>query len=205
MPGENGLLKHFARPEGLMGAVTGRLMASHRVNYDRNLWAVIILDPRPGDRVLEIGFGPGLGLELFAGLVGKGVVCGLDQSAQMIGQATRRNKRAVEQGRMRLFQTPVDDLPDFGCKFNKVLAVNSYQFWDNGVEGLKGLRGWMEPGGVIALLYQPMLKGDSQAEAKRFVEVCSADLPAAGFGVVRAHEKEIKSRPSVCVTAVNEA
>ena len=193
MPAEKGMLKYFGQPQGLIGALAGRIMAMNRMNYDRNLWAVIILDPRPGDRVLEVGFGPGLGLELFAGLVGKGVVCGLDQSPQMLGQATRRNKRAVEQGRVRLFQAPVDDLPDFGCKFNKVLAVNSYQFWDNGVEGLRGLRGCMDSGGIIALLAQPMLTDESQTEAGRFIEDCSADLAAAGFGSVRVHEKRHKA------------
>lgn len=201
MPAEKGLLKYFARPNGLAGALTGRMMAGRRMNHQRNLWAVMLLDPRPGDRVLEVGFGPGMCLELFAGLVGTGVVCGVDPSAVMLAQAERRNRRAVEQGRVRLFEGAADNLPDMGMSFNKVAVVNSYQFWGNGPEGLANLKQYMEPGGAIAIVAQPMLTGDAAGEQRRLSQMISNDVSEAGFVGVQLHDKDIKPNPAICVIA----
>lgn len=204
MSGINGPLKYFAKPKGWIGAVTGGMMATNRMNHQRNLWAVMLLDPRPGDRVLEVGFGPGVCLELFAGLVGKGIVCGLDTSPLMHRLATRRNKRAVAQGRVRLFEASVNDIPDFNCEFDKICVVNSNQLRDYGVDGLENLRGCMASGGAIAVVAQPMLTEDHHARSRRFAGDFPRELATAGFSNVQVHEKEIKPYPAICITAANQ-
>lgn len=61
--------------------------AEHRAR-DRGLE---LLDPRPGERVLEIGAGTGRALVAVANAVGpSGVVCGLDRSAGMLRLARQR-------------------------------------------------------------------------------------------------------------------
>jgi hypothetical protein len=52
-----------ARPggfDGVAGRVAARVMA--RLNADMERAALDALDPRPGDRVLVVGFGPGVGV-----------------------------------------------------------------------------------------------------------------------------------------------
>jgi hypothetical protein len=44
----------------LLGRAAGLLMAHRSSNHKRNAWAVSLLEVRPDDRVLEIGFVPGL-------------------------------------------------------------------------------------------------------------------------------------------------
>src|SRR5437899_9533240 len=50
--------RQLRRPRGLFGRVIGRGLA--RRNKEANDWTVSLLDIQPTDRVLEIGFGPGL-------------------------------------------------------------------------------------------------------------------------------------------------
>src|SRR5258708_17942437 len=47
-------------PRGAAGSVTGWVFAHRPSNRQRNGWVVSLLDVQPAERVLEIGFGPGL-------------------------------------------------------------------------------------------------------------------------------------------------
>jgi ubiquinone/menaquinone biosynthesis C-methylase UbiE len=87
-------------------------------------------DPRPGETVLELGFGPGWGLRTIAARTRGAKVFGVDQSARMVKQATRMNEVAVSRGRMVLVQGPFSPLPWIDEMFDKVLLVNAVYFFD---------------------------------------------------------------------------
>ena len=89
----------FARPTGLSGRVVGWIMASRASNRRRNVWTVSLLDVQRHDRVLEIGFGPGIAVREISRLAAEGYVCGLDHSEEMLRKATRRNAAAIRTGR----------------------------------------------------------------------------------------------------------
>ena len=68
--------------------MAGWVMAHRVSNRRRNAWVVSLLDVRPGDRVLEIGFGPGLALAELSRRVGPtGRVYGIDHSEVMLRHA----------------------------------------------------------------------------------------------------------------------
>jgi SAM-dependent methyltransferase len=85
----------FGRPTGLSGHGGGLLMAHRSSNRRRNAWAVSLLDVRPDDCVLEIGFGPGLAIRELARLATEGHVCGIDHSELMLPRARRLNIEAI--------------------------------------------------------------------------------------------------------------
>src|SRR5215469_10143360 len=94
-------------PRGAAGSVAGWEFAHRPSNRQRNAWVVSLLDVRPADNVLEIGFGPGVAV---AELVraGAGHVYGLDHSGVMLRQASRRNAAAIRAGRVTLVRASVD-------------------------------------------------------------------------------------------------
>ena len=109
----------FARPTGLSGRVAGWIMASRASNRRRNVWTVSLLDVQRNDRVLEIGFGPGIAVREVSRLAVEGYVCGLDHSDEMLRQATRRNAAAIRMGRIDLRLGSVDCLPVFADRSTK--------------------------------------------------------------------------------------
>jgi ubiquinone/menaquinone biosynthesis C-methylase UbiE len=115
-------------------------MAHRPSNLERNEWAISLLNLQPSDRVLEIGFGPGVAIQKMNELVSDGLIWGIDHSEVMFRQASNRNERAISTGRVRLTLASVTQLPFFGDPFDKILDVNSFQFWDNKIDVLKQLR-----------------------------------------------------------------
>src|SRR5262245_42676237 len=115
----------FGRPRGFWGPMVGWIMAARSSNRRRNIWAVSLLDIQLRDRILEIGFGPGLAIQEISRFALEGYVCGLDHSARMLHQATRRNAAAIRDGRVDLRLGRVESLPAFAAPFDKILAINT--------------------------------------------------------------------------------
>ncbi len=119
--------------------------------------AVAELDPRPGDRVLEVGCGRGVAGELVLDrLAGHGTYVGVDRSANAIAAATARLSAHVARGTARLVVTPLADAePDLG-PFTTALAVNVNAFWTGPAQReLQALDTLVEPGGRLVLAYEP--------------------------------------------------
>jgi SAM-dependent methyltransferase len=198
------VVRQFHRPHGPGGHLVGWVMAHRSSNTLRSRWAVSLLDVQPADRVLEVGFGPGIAIRELARLAAKGRVLGVDHSAVMVRQASRRNAPAVRAGRVDLRHASVEALPDFGFQVDKILAVNSMGFWKDRDARLRELRGMLTPGGKIAIASQPRCPGATRETSARAASEIEAALRAAGFG--RAHVETLDLDPPVaCVIAVNDA
>jgi SAM-dependent methyltransferase len=176
------LARQAGHPRGIAGRVVGWMMAHRRSNRQRNRWVVSLLDVRPADRVLEIGFGPGVAIAALADRATRGQVYGIDHSEVMVRSASRRNAAAIRAGRVHLTQAPVDRLPSFDGPLDVILAVNSVGFWPDPVERLRDLHRLLRPGGRIALVSQPRRPGVTTAEAAAELQNL---LTHAGFTDIR--------------------
>jgi|SRR5438874_6910119 len=198
-----GLVRQFGHPRGLPGRVVGGVMAHRSSNRRRNLWAVSLLDVQAADRVLEVGFGPGVAIDELARLAHHGAVYGIDHSDVMIRQATKRNRAAVRAGLVDLRLGSVDDLPAFAEPLDKILAVNSVGFWPEPWERLKELRGLLRPDGQIAIASQPRCPGATRETSDRAAGEIKALLEEAGFSDTRVETLDLDP-PVVCVLGANE-
>lgn len=179
----------FRNPTGFWGHLVGRFMAQGNA-YEAG-WTVALLGLRPGQHVLEIGFGPGVALA-HAALVGPGVVHGLDASPTMVRDASARNAAAVRAGRVRLQQGDAAALPYENGAFDAAFAIHCLYFWAQPAAVLRELRRVLTPGGRLALTLLPKADWPTtrpRPPADLFTlyrsEEGAALLVAAGFQDVR--------------------
>jgi ubiquinone/menaquinone biosynthesis C-methylase UbiE len=151
-----GILRAFIENHAHPGGFVGMLAALHMIhdNRDANYWTVGLLDIKPTDHVLEIGFGPGLAIQKVAAIVSKGLVAGVDSSETMLKLAQKRNAASIAAGRVELKKGDVSALPYSSDSFDKALAVNVIYFMANPVADLQELHRVMKPGGRAALFLE---------------------------------------------------
>lgn len=147
------LMQMFGRPKGILGQLGGFILA--RTKHDFTQWVIDLLEIQPDEKVLEVGFGPGVGIEILATAVSTGYVAGVDYSQEMVKQARVRNEKAIETGLVQLQYGSVEKLPFANDTFDKALAINSMQVWSDAMVGLRSIWRVMKVGGKIALGFTP--------------------------------------------------
>lgn len=147
--GSDIMMRTFGRPSGVLGRLGGMILA--RTNRRYAAWVVDLLDVRQPDRVLEIGFGPGVAIQMLAARAA--YVAGVDPSAEMLRQATRRNAAAISDGRVELRRCSADDMPFVDGNFDKALAINSMQLWPDKLAGLREVSRVLRHDGQIAMAF----------------------------------------------------
>ena len=177
-------------------------MARRSSNRRRNAWAVSLLEVRPDDRVLEIGFGPGLAIRELSRIAHEGHVCGIDHSELMVRQARKRNADGIRRGVVDLRLGSVDALPAFDAPFDKILAVNALLFWSEPVARLAELRRLLRPGGLIAVAHQPRGPGATDETSAAKGREIAAALVRAGFSEVQIQTMRLKPAV-VCALGLN--
>jgi ubiquinone/menaquinone biosynthesis C-methylase UbiE len=130
----------------------GRLM--QRETAAVNEAAVELLELRPTDHVLEVGFGHGATIARVAAAVSGGFVAGVDPSEDMRRMAARLNRRAIEAGRVELRRGTVEALPYPNAAFEKALAVHTVYFWPNLGPPLQEIARVLKEGGRLVLAHR---------------------------------------------------
>jgi ubiquinone/menaquinone biosynthesis C-methylase UbiE len=173
--GDRILLRMFGRPKGLLGRIGGLILARFNRAFAEEI--VTLLDVRAAERVLEVGFGPGVAIELLAGAASMGKVAGIDPSTEMVEQASARNAAAIGTGAVDLRQGSVESMPFEDDSFDTALAINSMQVWPDKPAGLREIRRVLTGGGRLALGFTP----NSRQPRSGVTEL----LSAAGFEAAR--------------------
>jgi ubiquinone/menaquinone biosynthesis C-methylase UbiE len=149
----NLMTRQFSSPSGFFGKFIGNRMAKGNV-YDAR-WTVSLLDIQPHDRILEIGFGPGVSTQIASGRASKGFVAGIDHSQTMVQAASQRNAVAIRSGLMELKHGDVSALPYPDESFDTAFSLHSIYFWPNSVDCLKEIRRVLKPCGLLGITIQP--------------------------------------------------
>jgi cyclopropane fatty-acyl-phospholipid synthase-like methyltransferase len=193
------LVRQFSRPEGALGALAGWVMATRPSNRQRNAWAVERLEVAPGDRVLEIGCGPGIALAAILRRAAGGRVVGLDHSPVMVEQASRRNQEAIQQGLLQVRLGGLDQLSAIGGPFDKILAVNVIQFLPDKEAAVRALRDVTASGGRVAIAHQPRNRRANRGDALRAADELKQLLSSAGYSDIHVEELPLRPAPAICV------
>ncbi len=189
----------FGNPHGRWGKLAGLIMTYRTSNIERNIWAVDLLNIHFNDAVLELGYGPGIALTMISKNVSTGIIYGIDHSRIMYELASKRNRAVIDSGRMKLFLGPVSDLPAEIQRIDKVLDVNSFQFWKDPLHSLVSIRLRMNTGGSIAIVHQPRKPGSHEMDADDMGNTISLFLKQAGFHDLSLTKRIMKPVAAVCV------
>ena len=197
------LAKQFSQPKGFVGRLVGILM--NRVNQAGIDWTIELLEIGSREQVLEIGYGPGIGIQKVARIVTEGKVVGLELSETMKEQAQKLNAQSIKQGRVELLAGSAIAMPFDNHRFHKVFAVNVIYFWEDPVSTLKEIRRCMHPGGRIAI-YQiaqddlANMKFTQTGVYRTYSDDAAVDLfVRAGFVNVRSVKRIEAGRTGVCI------
>jgi ubiquinone/menaquinone biosynthesis C-methylase UbiE len=165
-------------PSGLLGRFIGRVMAVETAEANTELLA--LLDLRPTDHVLEVGFGHGRTIERAAALVPQGFVAGVDLSNEMVRMATHRNRQLIRERRVDLQLGDSAHLPYQDCRFDKVCSAHTLYFWSDPQEHLREIHRVLKSGGRFILGFSP-----------RDDEKATASFPAAVYRFYTGDEVRI--------------
>jgi cyclopropane fatty-acyl-phospholipid synthase-like methyltransferase len=145
---------------------------------DRIRRAVETLDVEPGDRLLEIGGGPGVAASLVCERLDTGTLLLIDRSATAIERTHRRNAEHVASGRLALERVDLADFDPGTVRFDKIFAVNVNLFWTTPAgEELARIRRALQRDGRLFLFYT----APGAARARQVLARVVGALRANGF------------------------
>lgn len=188
--------RQMARPRGFVGLLAGEVLAWQ--NREVNAWTLSLLDVGVESRIVEIGFGPGVGVRLAAARARRGLVAGVDPSSMMVRRARWRNRDAVRRGRVELRRGVVDALPWLDDAFTHAWSVNTFFEWPDAAAGLAEVARVLGPGGRLALTTQARWAHD-ESEARTATREALALLAAAGFEELDVARRRMRPLPAVCL------
>jgi ubiquinone/menaquinone biosynthesis C-methylase UbiE len=142
----------LGKPEGEAGrAVSERL---NRVNADITAAVYQRLQLRPGDHVLEVGFGNGRLLPALLANAHDLSYVGIDIAETMVTEAIAFNAELVAAGIASFCLASAEAIPCPDQRFDRVFAVNVIYFWPDPVRALSEMRRILRHDGmsVIAAL-----------------------------------------------------
>ncbi|MEO8601092.1 MAG: class I SAM-dependent methyltransferase [bacterium] len=192
-------------PTGLLGLLISRVMAKETAAANEQLLSMV--EFRPTDHVLEIGFGHGRTIELAAAAVPQGFVAGVDLSEDMVRGAAKRLRLLIEAQRAEVQRADSAHLPYDERRFDRAYALHTLYFWSNPAQHFREVYRVLKPGGRFVLGF--MAGDDPQARANFPATVYhfySTDqvrgfLEEAGFGDSTMLRRDISSHPIVFAVA----
>jgi ubiquinone/menaquinone biosynthesis C-methylase UbiE len=140
--------QQLREPSGIGGLLVAQTMGL--LNKKSHCIAVSALKIDVGDTVLELGFGPGRTIEALSKVTTAGQVLGIDHSTAMYRQASRRNRAAINGGRVSLVCGRLDTLPWKTASIDKGVAIHVAYFMNT--DEIREARRVLRPGGILAIL-----------------------------------------------------
>jgi len=160
------MYRMFVVPEGKSGEKGAEMMVDLGDAMARE--AIPFLGLGQKDRVIEIGFGPGIGLETLVKTVSQGTIVGIDPSELMHRLASERNKDSIVSGKITLIKGTVENLPFDDDYFNGAMAMDNMYFWSDPLRGLTELKRVLLPGSKLVCSFTPHSGGSKKGWGKLF-------------------------------------
>ncbi|KAJ8370373.1 hypothetical protein SKAU_G00104010 [Synaphobranchus kaupii] len=194
----NKIRQQLGRPtQSLVGWLVKKFLTRNNRVLEEN--AVRLCGIQPDDTVLEVGFGPGLGLEAAASILSgpRGKLFGVDYSEFMYKVASERVKGLITSGKVTLHHSSVEAMPLPDSSVDKVFHCNCYYFWPDLTAGTAEIHRVMKPGGLMVVTLK--VHTVAYVASKKLIpgehwrpEAYMDALRATGFTDIRMEDKNDK-------------
>ena len=195
-----GFYSSTVRPKGLDGFFKGWF--TKRQSRELAEWTISLLKIQPRDRVLEIGAGSGLAVEIAAKHCALGLVAGIEADPTFVRRARRRNKVNITHGRVVINTGSVTALPYPDSTYDKVFSINCVQFWPNLLHDLKELHRVLRPEGKLLIVRELWDHENKRLKAQMRDEVqerLPQRIAMAGFDVVYKEIRLMRPSSAYCI------
>lgn len=181
----------FKKPSGIFGRFSSNIMIKgNKAKYERLLKD---LNPQPGDKLLEIGYGPGEGLHIIAESCTSCTIHGIDFSKLMYTRATKYNKQYLDNDSMLLQYGDFLTTPIVGNEYDKIFCLNVVYFWNELNEPFKKGLSLLKSGGAFYIYMankEALKKAPGTVFNKYSIEQVVEALRSVGFGNVTYHSEK---------------
>ena len=196
---------NFGNPGGIGGKISTKIM--NLMNQKQYKAVLENISLKPGDIVLDIGFGNGY---LIKKIFKQNIpikICAIEISNDMLNIVSSRNKKNIRNGSLELFLCDIGKTMFAENTFDKIYTVNTVYFWDELEKCLSEIRRILKPDGIfINVIYTKEyldkmvftkygFKKYSVDEIKEFTE-------ANGMKIIEI--LEIQKNKSYCIISGNK-
>jgi ubiquinone/menaquinone biosynthesis C-methylase UbiE len=187
------IASQFKKPAGLFGIFSSNVMT--KGNWKKYERLMQKLDPTAEDKILEIGYGPGVGIKMIAERCSTGTIHGVDFSRLMYKRASKYNKQYIDGGRVRLMFGDFVKMPVEEKDYDKIFCINVIYFWDELSTPFTKVYSLLKQGGcfLIYMANKALLEEKKAPDTvfnKYSIEQVTEALKAAGFASVEYSENE---------------
>ncbi|XP_071498648.1 phosphoethanolamine N-methyltransferase 2-like [Diadema antillarum] len=189
------LARNLRQPQrGIVGWLVKRFMLPKNAYLEEE--AAALCNIKPDHHVLELGFGPGIGLKKAAEYVEKGVgkVHGVDFSPAMVVEAINNLPQEIEDEKIELVLGNVASLPYRDESMDSIFHANCYYFWPDIPLVATDLLRVLKPGGLMVTVLS--LEGLKTVDSMGWMKYATWDpeeytkaLREAGFADVKMEDK----------------
>lgn len=184
-------------PKGFWGNVMISKMNTHHMPLLN--WGISKLNINENHKILDIGCGGGMAVNIMANKAKE--VYGVDYSKLSVKRAEKLNKKLIKEGKVKIINASVSDLPFRASEFDIITAFETIYFWPNILEDLKKVKKILKDNGKLLIVCEMVKNENSSSKQKQVVELLNLDehnynskeelkklLEMAGFNCIELFE-----------------
>lgn len=191
------------KPIGIGGKIMVSMMNfGHRALAE---WGFRFLDLNTSAKVLDCGCGGGANIRKLLNKHPQVSVTGIDYSPVSVEKSRKLNAKAIEEGRCRVFEGSVAELPFPETQFDAATAFETVYFWPDLLHCFQEVWRVLRPGGTFLICNE--VSGEA-AKDNKWTEIIEgmtiyndvrlkAALEQAGFHNIQIHKNK---KGWLCVT-----
>jgi ubiquinone/menaquinone biosynthesis C-methylase UbiE len=141
--------RQLGNPEGAVGLAVAQWLNEN--NKQAIAKSVALLNVKPGNRVLEIGFGNGRAVPDLIAQAADVHYAGIDISPTMVAEASTFNAALVAAGRATFHLGSAERMPYADDTFDRGFSIGVIHFWTDPAGCLAELRRVLRPGGSMLM------------------------------------------------------